>query len=41
MRPEIADFPRLIYTTYLDHESVTNFPAVRGVFHNIYFLNHK
>ena len=41
MRPEIADFPRLIYETYLDHSSVTAYPAVRGIFHNIYFLNHK
>jgi hypothetical protein len=41
MRPEISEFPRLIYETYLDHPSVSTYPAVRGIFHNIYFLNHK
>jgi hypothetical protein len=43
MRPEFADFVRIIYkkTNYIDHESTKNKPNVLGFNSNIHFLNHK
>lgn len=42
MRPEIS---RLIcpsiYPNLIDHESVKNFPPVRGIDHCLYFIDHK
>lgn len=42
MRPEFADFVRIIYPVgYDDHESVKNRENVNGFESNIFFLNHK
>src|SRR5690606_38236341 len=42
MRPEFADFVRLIYkTAYTDHDSTKNKPNVKGFTSNIFFLNHS
>ena len=41
MRPEIADFIRIIYDDYLDHPSVTNYENIRGLKNNLFFFNHK
>jgi hypothetical protein len=41
MRPEIADFIRLIYDKYSDHEAVKNYPNVRGIEKNVFFINHS
>ena len=42
MRPEFADFIRLIYkSSYLDHQTSFTKPNVKGVMSNIFFINHK
>jgi superfamily I DNA and/or RNA helicase len=42
MRPEFADFVRLIYkNSYTDHESTKNKVNNKGFSSNIHFLNHK
>jgi hypothetical protein len=43
MRPEFADFVRLIYhkTKYQDHDTTKNKPNVPGFNSNIWFMNHK
>ena len=41
MRPEFADFVRLIYNSpYTDHQTTKNQPNVRGFTSNIFFLDH-
>jgi hypothetical protein len=40
MRPEIASLVKPIYPTLQDHESVLNYPEIRGVAHNLFFINH-
>ena len=42
MRPEISAFVReQTYPTLQDHSSVMSFPDVRGVPHNVVFINHS
>jgi hypothetical protein len=41
MRPEIADLVRRpLYPTLMDHPSVQNYPAVSGMYHSLYWLDH-
>jgi hypothetical protein len=41
MRPEIADVMRLFYKELTDDESVKNYPNVKGIMKNVYFINHS
>lgn len=41
MRPEFADFIRLLYQDYEDHESVFKYENIRGVNTNLFFFNHN
>lgn len=42
MRPEIADLLRpTIYKSLVDHESVKNYPNVRGIAKNVFFMTHN
>jgi superfamily I DNA and/or RNA helicase len=41
MRPEISKMMNLIYPNLKNHESVTNYPSVKGLQKNLFFLNHK
>lgn len=40
MRPEFADFMRVIYKNYDDHESVQKYENIKGVKTNMFFFNH-
>ena len=40
MRPEIAELMKHIYNNLQNHESVTNFPNIKGVCSNIFFIDH-
>lgn len=42
MRPEIADLVRIpLYPKLQDHDCVTGYPAVEGVYHSLYWLDHN
>jgi len=42
MRPEIADLVRVpLYKDLEDHHSVKRYPRVAGMFHNLYWFDHK
>ena len=42
MRPEFADFVRIIYPIgYEDHQSIKYREPIKGFLSNIFFLNHK
>ncbi|KIY70900.1 hypothetical protein CYLTODRAFT_391263 [Cylindrobasidium torrendii FP15055 ss-10] len=41
MRPQISQYPRLIlYPDLVDHETVTHYPPVQGMQHNVFFFSH-
>ncbi|XP_046846173.1 NFX1-type zinc finger-containing protein 1-like [Xenia sp. Carnegie-2017] len=40
MRPEISNLFRHIYENLEDHESVNEYENIRGVEHNLYFIDH-
>ena len=40
MRPEIADFMRIIYPGLIDDQSVQVYDSVKGVSTNLYFISH-
>lgn len=41
MRPEISDLiRRTIYPQLKDHVSVTQYPPVKGMVHDVFFLDH-
>ena len=40
MRPEIAKLINLIYDEYYNHESVLEYPNIKGLKKNLFFINH-
>ncbi|KAG8944441.1 hypothetical protein FRC03_002079, partial [Tulasnella sp. 419] len=42
MRPAVSNLIRqTLYNTLVDHESVQSYPPVRGMAHNVFFLDHR
>ncbi|XP_057306393.1 NFX1-type zinc finger-containing protein 1-like isoform X2 [Hydractinia symbiolongicarpus] len=41
MRPEISKLLRHVYPTLKDHESVMQYPDIKGISKNIVFINHQ
>jgi hypothetical protein len=41
MRPEFSRLILKLYPKLQSHESVTKYPKVKGISHNLYFFNHK
>lgn len=42
MRPEIADLVRIpLYPTLQDHSCVSEYPAVEGMYHSLYWFDHS
>ena len=41
MRPEISKIMNFIYPDLTNHESVTNYPSIKGITSNLFFYDHK
>jgi hypothetical protein len=40
MRPEISKMVKLFYPNLIDDDSVKNYPNIKGVDKNLFFLDH-